>query len=346
MHALKKAPLALVFVLVLAQGALSAQEFTLYDNFPGPADGAYGVAGAALPDGRLAVWNGGDVFVQPYPGIDRFQLVASGYAGDPGFIALAPDGHTLALGAGYGGQVYLFDLNAPVDGQDNPPAATLSHYGGAFLTENLLLLDISAADWMNSELHLLDLAADKAATVRVVSKPAPPEDAKDLVVNKPGYTSDIYVDRGAGRVYVMDGATGEVRWFTVNALVQAFEGGATLDWAADGALVGGAGTYYTGGVAGINAAGRLIIDGSFGYMQPGGIQLVDPATGSVVETLDPDGTQGYTSVIYNPVTDVMTVFVNGVTFASEAPASLPAAGFAGLVLCGAAIAAAYRRKRG
>ncbi len=345
MHASMKASVILVFLFAAAPVTL-AQSFTLYDNFPGPDEGAYLVVGAALPDGRLVVWNGDQVFTQQYPGIDRFQPIAAGYPGDPGFIAVSPDGHTVALGSGYGGQVYLLDLNEPVDARQNPPTLTFSHYGGAFLTEDLLLLDVTASDWVNSELHAFDLGSGKAAAAPVLRKPAPASGAKELVVNKPGYASDICVDRAFGRVYVMDAATGEVRWFSVGAVVSAFEGGTTLDWNTDGTLVGGAGTYYTGGVAGINDAGQIIIDGSFGYLQPGGIQLVDPATGAVLETLDPDGTQGYTQVVYNPVTDIMTVFVNGITFASEPPASLPAAGLAGLVLCCGTLAMAYARRRG
>jgi len=204
--------------------AAGAAGFTAYENFPVTAK--YGVVGDALPDGRLVVWNGATVYFQTLPGGDDFTPVAEGYDGDPAFAVVAPDGHTVLMGAGgftdpYTDQIYAFDADAPADYAPESVVLSRTHYSCVFLTENLILIDAGTPSFA-SELVIMDLAA-KSAPVPVVTKPV--EYAlKAQVVPKPGYAAGLAYDQAAGRVYAMDAATLELRWFDVDDLIGALGG--------------------------------------------------------------------------------------------------------------------------
>ncbi len=331
--------------LFLASPWAGATAFGEYNNFPAQAGNPLSTpAGGALGDGRLVVWNGLGLYEQPFVGVDQFVEIATGYEGDPAFVSVSPDGHTLLLGAGgfmddYTGYLYVVDAHAPVDfGPEDSPALVASHFGGAWLSDTLVILDAGTPSW-DSELTVWDISA-KSAPVAVVAKPAA---AKDSIVAKPGYSSSIAVDFVNGRVYVMDAATVDLRYFDRGDLIAAFQGGYTLDWATDSTPVGTPGTFFTGGVAGITPEGNLIISGSEGYLMPGGVQIVAPDTGIVVETIDPSGVGEYTNVIYNPVTDQMTVLAGGSVCASGGLVGLPAAGMAGLGALGLVLVACGRK---
>ncbi|NIA13463.1 MAG: hypothetical protein GWP08_05235 [Nitrospiraceae bacterium] len=318
--------------------------FVEFTGFPQTAK--YNVVGAALPDGRLVVWNGADVYAQVLPGADSFAVIASGYDGDPAFIALSPDGHTVLMGAGgfadpYTNQIYLLDTSAPADFAPEAVVLTRAHFSAVYLTENLVLIDAGTPSFA-SELVIMDLAAKSAPAPVVVKTGAY---AKAQVVDKPGYSTLLALDPASGRVYAMDGASRELRYFSRSALVNAFNAASTLDWAADGALVGAAGDYFGGGVSGVTPEGNLVIGGSEGWGLPGGVQIVDPDTGSVVESLDPDGAQGYTSVIYNPVADTIVAVVGTTAYTDAAPANTPVAGMAALVVLGGALMATALKRR-
>lgn len=292
---------------------------TPYEDFPTPAPGAYLITGTALADGRLLLWNGGQVYLETAVKSGEFNVIAQGYTGDPGFAALAPDGITVLLGAGYFGDLYLFDTAHPADFSPETIVATLSHYAGVFLSAELVLLDVTKADFSGSELVILDISGAKAAPVTVVTKPPLTPEAKDIIINKPpwSYAAGLAVDAATGFVYAMDGSTRELRAFSVSALLDAYATSGTLDWTNDGTLIGQPGMYYTGGVGGIAPDGRLIIGGSEGYLLPGGIQLVDPATGMITQVLDPAQNQGFYAVVYNAATGVITAIVGGQAFAVD-----------------------------
>src|SRR5690606_21206309 len=93
----------LALVLISAPAFAAFQQ---YQNFPQPAPGVFGIVGTGLPDGRLLVWNGNELIVEVDPGLEQFDTIASGYAGDPGFIAISPDWQRLILGAGFSGNLY------------------------------------------------------------------------------------------------------------------------------------------------------------------------------------------------------------------------------------------------
>ena len=348
------ASLVLLAAALTTGATASAQDFSPYENFPSTA--VYGVVGTALPNGRLILWNGDAIFIQDGIGRDAFTTHATGYAGDPAFMALSPDGHTLLLGAGgFGGdpyldQLYTFDANNPVDFSPSAIALTRTHFSGLFLTEHLILIDAGTPAWA-SELVVLDLNA-KSAPVTVVVKPKEYTFEKGQVVDKPGYSANLTIDRSQQIVYAMDAATLELRAFSAAALINAFNTGTPLGWAADGVLVGTPGVYFSDGVSGITPEGYLVIGGSLGWGLPGGIQLVDPATGAVAQTLLVDG-DGYTKVIYNEVTGVITALASGLVYAQgsfqQAPPQgsspqMPAlGGTAAAILC-ISLALALRRK--
>ena len=333
-----------LLLLCLALTA-TAQNYAEYTKFPEPAAGSYSVIGTALPDGRLLLWNGNDVYVQIASGVDGFTRIATGYAGDPGFIALAPNGHEVLLGQGFGGSIYSFDVNAPVDYSPAALLTTLDHYSATFLSETLVLIDAGLSDFTGSELVMLDLSSTKGASLRsVIAKDETyqsDEGDKSIVV-KPlfGWSAKLAYDDVHDVIYAMDSGARELRRFDLADILNAFNTSTPLDWATDGELVGAPADFYSGGVAGIRPDGTLIIDGSEGFLLPGGIQLVDPsvanpALASVIETLDPAGTNGFYAAIYNPYTDAITAIADGVPFGEEeelAPMTVSSAVAMGLLV--------------
>lgn len=315
-RSLRSYTLALAVQLMLAVPA-SALTFTPYNQFPEQAGSPYSSpTGVALPNGRLLIWNGDGLYVQKLPGADAFTEIATGYSGDPAFAALAPDGHTVLLGAGgFGGEpylnnLYLFDTENPVDYTPGAVVASTPHYAGVYLSANLVLLEVGRSDFTGSELHIIDLASKSRRTgaVVVTGMPSAPP-TKDLVVDKPTFTYSgaLAIDHANGIVYATASSFSappdqELRYFSVQALIDAYNTSGTLDWSVDGTLVGGPNQFFGGGVSGVTQAGRLVNGGS------GGVQIIDPnlgnpAAASVVETLDPANTGGFYSAIYNPALD-------------------------------------------
>lgn len=342
--------LILLFCVTAAPFA-GAMAFETYENFPTPAPGSYLVVGTTMPDGRLLVWDGNTVYRQFLPNADRFSPMATGYVGDPGFITMAPDGRTAILGAGFSSAIYRLDTAAPEDYTPASVVLTQAHYSGAMLNDDLLLIDASTGDYSATQLEIVDLSGSKAAATKVVRKGAGYDPGKDVIVDKPlgSYSSLLHVDTANGLVYSMDSNTRELRTFSLAALINAFQSQTTLDWSTDGTLVGAAGDFYSGGVSGITPTGDLVIGGSEGFLQPGGIQIVDPrlddpSLATVLTTLDPANNAGFYSVIYNPITDTITAFESGLAFApSGSFVPLPVSG--GLALIGLAGLLTYAARR-
>lgn len=320
---------ALCIGLFLVGASLNNEDYREITDFPAPAPNAFAVVGANLPDGGLVLWNGDALYLQNRPGGDAFTEIATGYAGDPGFIAMAPDGHTALLGAGFSPALYLFDTDAPVDFVEGTQIAAPNHFSGAFLTANLVILDRSKDDFSGSELVIFDLSGAKSLddSVPVLSLPPNPG-LKQQIVDKPAfsYASAINVDPSGTILYVMDANARELRTFSVAALIMAHEREIALDWESNGTPVGAPGDFYSGGVAGFTPEGYLVIAGSEGFGLPGGIQLVDPTPpATVVATLDPEGTQPFYSAIYNAVTDEIIATTGAqVTYATEGGIGSPA----------------------
>lgn len=352
--------LLLAFVAATAALTAGATTFQTYQNFPQPAFGSFVVSGTGLPDGRLLLWNGDRLYRQRFAGGDRFDVVASGYQGDTAFVALAPDGQSALLGQGFAGDLYLIDPAAPANYSPASVVANVpGHYAGVYLNDHLVLLDVGRLDFSGSELQIIDLdnakGGAKALPQTAIAKGGEYflSGQKDVVVDKPpfGYSAALAIDAAQGVVYAMDANTRELRFFAVADLVNAFNTATPLDWATDGTLVGNVGDYFSGGVSGVRPNGDLVIGGSLGFLQPGGIQVVNPSLGDpqnafVVETLDPAGTSEFYYALYNQTTDVIA----GLTFDGTAYtpvgsiAAVPVAGLAGLGALAVALAALGTRR--
>ncbi|MBI1318554.1 MAG: hypothetical protein GC168_06360 [Candidatus Hydrogenedens sp.] len=300
--------------LALALACTAASAAPVYSNFPVTAK--YGVVGGGLPDGRLIIYNGDAVFLQTAPNVDSFTSVATGYEGDPSFLAVSPDGTEALMGAGgfgdlYTGDIYRFNVTAPANFAPSAVALNRNHYSAVYLSPTLLLID--AGVFPNSELAIVDVTAKSGgqAPVTVVNKPV----AKANVVDpKPGFSAHVAYDGATDTVYAMDSNARELRAFSGAALIDAYNNTLLLDWTTDSALVGQAGDYYSGGVAGITTDGNLIIDGSEGFGLPGGVQLVNPNTGAILNTTDPAGDEGFTTVIVNVANEEVVVQQSGQNF--------------------------------
>ncbi len=337
--------------LSLSSLSLSAFAADTLTNLPAPV--GFTISGTGLPDGRIAIYNGDGVYYQSSVGADAFNLVASGYEGDPSFITVSPSGDTLLLGAGgfgqpYTGNLYSVDADSP---QNYTPASietNTPHYAAVYLTANLVLID--SGDFVDSALSIIDLNAKSAAPVTVLRKPA--GDKQVVLDPKPGYSASLAFDSTSGKVYAMDAAARELRSFSDTDLINAFTGSTLLDWSTDGTLIGAAGDYVGGGAAGITSQGWLVLGGSLGFTGPGMVQVVNPNTGAIINEVDPVGDDGYTQVIVNPFTGDAVVQQSGQNFLIEeaelitppVQPQLPVAGLPGLLALGALMAVVARRK--
>lgn len=338
-----------LLVALLSLGA-RAQILEPFPEFPKPAPGSFAVVGTALPEGRLVVWNGDTVFLQQAVNGTLFTPIAAGYAGDPAFILYEPSRESLLLGAGFSGDIYRVDLAQPADFSPAALVVNAPHYSGVLLTDSLLLVDAGKPGFAGSELSVLDISGAKSSLHSRVIVQAPPL-PKDLVVEKPPFTysAPLALDADNGIVYAMStyGSPEELRFFSVSDLLTAYAMATPLDWGTDGTLVGSAGQFNNGGVAGIQANGLLIMPG-FGSVQFVDPVLANPASASIENSYDPTGLGLFYSVIFNPVTDVMLV-VDGAGNAYAPPGvlvELPALGVTGLLVLGGAIAGwACRRAR-
>ncbi|MFM1921234.1 MAG: hypothetical protein RLZZ303_2868 [Candidatus Hydrogenedentota bacterium] len=341
----------LALAALLAGGA-SAHAAQTLNNLPSPVN--FTLAGTGLPDGRFALYNGNDVYYQAAVDTDAFNTVAANYAGDPSFIAISPSGTKLLLGAGgfgiepYLNDLYLVDAASPQDFAPTAIVANRPHYAAVFLTEDLVLID--SGDFIDSELAILDLNAKSGAPVTVLRKPSAGKQA--VVDPKPGYSSNLAFDPTTGRVFAMDAASRELRYFQASDLINAFNGSTLLDWANDGTLVGAPGDYAGGGAAGVTSQGYVVLGGSLGFTGPGMVQVVNPVTGEVVKELDPANDDGYTQVIMNSFTGDAIVLQSGSAFLLDAqelisvqmPVGMPVAGAPALLALAVALTMLARRK--
>ena len=217
----------------LAQG-----DFERVPGFPGADLSAYGIAVQALPSGLFLVWDGNGIHRQTLVGGEDFDVIASGYEGDPAFMALSPDGHTVLLGGGMR-PLMLFDVNNPVD---YTPAAVLSdsisQWWGVFLTEDLILIDKGTDDW-TTELVIVDITEETPVAETVMYKPA----ADDLGVGEYAASCALAVDPARTTVYCMSNiyvfdpdfevVSNEMKSISVSALINAYQDKAILDWNSD-----------------------------------------------------------------------------------------------------------------
>lgn len=297
-----------------------------FSRFPTPATGAFNVVAAPMIDGRLLVWNGGELFEQAGVNLDYFTQVASGYPGDASFLAITPDGTRAALGAGFSGEITVVPLSAP--GTAVATVNTVNNYSGVWISNTQLIINRAVFigpnpyDYDQPELVLVDFSATPVFRV--------------VVEDVGAYSASVAVDGALQFVYAADGLTGETRRFEVTDLISAFNTNTPLSWT-NGSLIG---TFNSGGPAGVDNEGNLVIGGF------GSIQTVNPSTGTVVESYDPVGTGfEFYSAGYNPFTGLIIAIqsvnlgVPGLWSPADTLVPLPALTGLGLLTCLAAVAA-------
>lgn len=338
---------------LVAPGIAQAVDFVRVETFPGADPMAYAIQVRALPSGLLLVWDGNTIHRQVLVGGEEFDPIATGYVGDPGFMAISPDGHTVLLGAGYSGDLYLFDANAPADFTAEAQLATIGHYWGVFLTENLVLVDKATQDYSTCELAIIDISAPTPTATTVMLKP----DAADLGAGEYAASAALAVDASRTTVYTMAViyildpyymvVSNQLKRVSVSDLLDAYAGKALLDWDTDATAIGGPADFFSGGPAAVMNNGDVLVPGM------GGVNRVDPATGTAVATYNPTGGPwDYYGAAYNPSTgDILPIASDPVDYQTDnvyAPegafAELPTLGGMGLVILAAAFAVAGGRR--
>lgn len=328
--------LRVAIAVACAAGPPAAAAFLPYSpsfrtvSAPAPAPGSFGVAGAALSDGRLVAMTGSSFFVETAVGSGAFALAATldpavTPGTDPGFLALSPDGTRLALGAGFGRPVVTFDT------------ALLSATGPSTITTanaGVFAVDHFAGAWMDNSTLALSGASGVTAIDTLTGS------TTVLVGNVGGASAGVTIDQN-GRLYTGNGfdlapggsVTGEIRAFD------------PADY------TGGPADFETGGtfIAEILSASPLHLDvmghlvaagGDFSGGDNGYVGVFNLTTGEIAR-LDPSGTgSAFYSAFVNHATGELVV-QNGSEWFIYAP--VPAPGAAALGLVAAAFCGRSRR---
>ncbi|QKK07945.1 MAG: hypothetical protein HND58_06980 [Planctomycetota bacterium] len=207
---------------------------------PPVGNGSFGVAGDALPDGRLLMVTGNSVFLESSAGSAVFNEVAlldetrTGGSTDPAFLTVSPDGQRIAIGTGFGKPVAVFQTSAL--GTPNAPTTLTSgtladyfavgHYDGTWFDNTSLAL--TAGEFgQPSFVSMLD----------TTSTPHNPLN-ETVVTNILGGSAGIAFD-SAGRLYTANGFAYGTGSDTGN--IRAFEPADWIngaDFESDGTLIG------------------------------------------------------------------------------------------------------------
>jgi hypothetical protein len=261
-------------------GADPIPSFSEQTNFP-PAAG-FGVVADTLGDGRFIVYDGLNIWIQDSVDANAYTNVATGYTGDPAIIAVSSDGHTCLVGAGFTGELWLFDAEAPADA-GAPLLTSGSDFWAEWINASQVVIDraVFVGPGMfdfEAELILLDITGPAVRTV---------------VSAKGGASAMCVLDLFSQNLYATDGLTGETKAVSVSAIVNAFNTSTPVSWASLPTF----GTFSTGGPGGLTPKGTLLFGGF------GAVDFVDRGTAASVGTADPAGTGTYNFLLaYNGVT--------------------------------------------
>jgi len=285
---------ALVCALLVLSLRVHAGELPVVDDFrivpqyPPPVAGAELTRGAAVRNtGQFVLWDGDAVYVQELidniPG-PLFNVIGSGYAGNPSFVEVQTNNRTAFLGDGDAGVILRYpDLATETDFDPSLEIPATTHQTGALLTDRFLVLDRFKDDAMSpgAELVLVDLNAP----IPTRGTDEPPRIGSVLEKPPNSAPAAMALNRARTLLFVMDGATGELRSFTVSALSDALLDSSVLDWEMDGTLIAEPGELLRGGVAGVTPRDELVIPGN------GAIQIVAPGPPlEILLAFDPAGT--------------------------------------------------------
>jgi len=324
---------ALFLVMNVSAFADPVPSFSEQTNFP-IATG-FGVVADTLGDGRFIAYDGTNIWIQDVVGANAYTNVATGYTGDPAIIAVNPDGHTCLVGAGFFGDLWLFDADAPADA-GAPLLTSSSDFFAEWINTTQVVIDRAffvgpGAFDFEAELVLLDVST-KAPTLKTV------------VSAKGGASAMCVLDSSLQVIYATDGLTGQTRTVSVSDIVNAFDTSTPVAWSSLPVF----GTFSTGG-PGTLTPSRTLIFGGFGE-----IQFVDIDSATLDGAIDPAGTGTYNYLVaYSDVTGVVlgTGAQFSPTFATKGFVStttfdsLPALGGGGVLLLVSALCAVGLRRR-
>jgi len=287
---------------------------------PAVAPGSFGVAGAALADGRLIAATGNSFYVETSVGSGLFDLAATFDAtisdgSDPSFLSVSADGSTVALGAGFGRPVVTFD-SALLDGSSvistsNASVFNVDHFAAAWADDTTLVVTNS------SGVESIDTVTG---------------DTTLLINDFDGASAGIAFD-SAGALYTANGFdlapggtnTGEIRAFDPS------------EWADAPASFQNDGTFIAEILSGsplhFDGAGNLIVAGGDGA-DSGYVGVYDIDAGELAP-YDPEGSgTAFYSAFVNHATGELVV-QNGsdwYVYAVPAPGALALASFSLIAL--------------
>ncbi|MEM9658218.1 MAG: PEP-CTERM sorting domain-containing protein [Planctomycetota bacterium] len=337
---MKRLMLGLLLLPLCGPSAAIAQSINNYflsETFTLPDEGGF----TALPDGRLLFIDGADVVAETAAGSRNFATIGSldpsfPLADDfaPAFVAVSPDGGTLAVGNG-GGPTFVdfqiglfpvadFNLGTPTSGSQ----LAFNHFSATFLDNDTLVV---ANGNFGSPSQVFALELDGTSTL--------------LVDGVGGASAGIAVDAG-GNLFTGNGfadsdpstlsMTGDVKGFAAADWQAALSGGAPVDFENSGELIVSA---LSANSLGFDSAGNLHVGGSnsFGggdsdFFALASASAVDDALAGlgVVDRLDPlafraldpdplaDSGSGY-RLVFNAVTSELIAASNGMGFVLAVP---------------------------
>ncbi len=331
----------LLFFSVLAAPAALALAWQPLLSMPAPSAVSFSVKVDALPDGRLVAYDGDSIWVQNAVNVDGWTRIASGYLGDPGFVAVDPIGTRIAIGAGSGGfdfntfspagpsYVWILNLSNPMDAADNTVNRILvpNNYDGAWLSATKLLID-SGPSYV-SELGVVDFSAT-------------PPVYKAVMTDKGGTSCDFALDPAGQYVYVTwvamwPDTSSLTKRVPVSAFLTAFETDTQVSWTSvpTGDVIG---NFRGGGVGAVTRRGMLVYSGANPLL------YVSPILRTVVTEENPsDDPFAYYSVGYNRANDSVYAYHAG-GYLTDGTVGIPVAGPAALVISTLLLALAASRR--
>ena len=308
-----------VATCIACAGALAGHAEAGFDPYGGPirafeaptiAAGSFGVAGAALADGRLIAATGTNVFVETSVGSGDFALAATIDAAvtsgsDPAFLSVSPDGQRVAFGAGFGRPIVVFDaasLDSVTPGLITSGSASVfevDHFGAAWRSDGSLV--VSNAGGV-TEIDVLT------------------GDTNALVTNIGGASAGVAFDAD-GALYTANGfdlepggtVTGEIRRFTAAELAMG-----PADFTSGGEFVA---EVLSGSPLSFDGFGNLIIGGGDSLAgDVGYVGVLDLQTG-LLAGYDPLGTgDAFYSAFANTVTGELIIQNGSDWYAYSVPA--------------------------
>lgn len=212
-------------------------------QMPPNGPGSTGLAGDALPDGRMLVVTGLSVMRETGVGTGMFETVAvldsaaMGGATDPAFLRVSPDGMSIAVGGGFNRPVAVFAADVlPSSGAPVPLTPAVARY------YNVPHFDAAWADGSRLALTAGEFGSPAyVSLLDTTSDPAAPSN-RTILWNIRGSSAGIAFD-SAGRLYTGNGfdiepggsETGTIRAFDWSITV---DGTSPADFETAGVLIG------------------------------------------------------------------------------------------------------------